>query len=205
VTLTVGRLVAAGVGPTQAKLFLEPLLQVCERFDIDTPAREAGFVSQCIHESGGFVHLEESLYYRNPVRLMKIWPRSINSDILANGLVGNPKGLANTVYANKNGNGPFNSGDGWKYRGRGLIQLTGRANYTAAALDLGEPYIDQPDLVAFPPDAALTAGWYWDRARCNTLADAADVDAITRAINGPGMVGKEERRELYRRALNAFR
>lgn len=202
--ISVGALVAAGIGPTQARAFLEPLQQTCEVFDIDTPKRQAAFIAQAAHESSLFVHLEEDLYYRDPKRLMRIFPSRINSETLAKTLVGNPQGLANTVYANRNGNGPYVSGDGWRFRGRGLFQLTGRQNYTAAALDLHEPYIDNPDLVAHPADACLTAGWYWNRNRLNGLADQSDIDGITRAINGPAMAGEQTRRDLYRRALQAF-
>jgi hypothetical protein len=97
--------------------------------------------------------------------------------------------VTNTVYGGRAdlGNGPYSSGDGFRYHGRGLIQLTDRANYTAAALALREPYIDKPELVAEPADACLTAGWFWNRGRCNSLADASDIDGITRVVNGPGM------------------
>ena len=203
--ITLASLIAAGIAPTQARLFLDPLLQTCDRFDIDTPQRQAAFVAQCSHESGGFTRLEESLFYRDPARIMKIFPSSVKSLMQAKTLVGNPRDLANTVYGNRLGNGPYISGDGWRFIGRGLVQLTGRANYTVAALDLGEPYLEHPEHVATPPDACLTAGWFWDRGRCNGLADASDIDGITRAINGPGMVGAEERRLLYSRALAAFR
>jgi putative chitinase len=203
--IDLARLIAAGIAPTQARAFLEPILQTCDRFDIDAPQREAAFVAQCSHESSGFTDMEEGLFYRDPARIMKIFPSTVKSLTHASTLVGNPEALANTVYAGRNGNGPFASGDGFRYRGRGLIQLTGRANYTAAALALGEPYIDHPEHVATPPDACLTAGWYWDRTRCNLMADASDIDGITRAINGPGMAGANDRRLLYSRALQAFR
>ncbi len=198
-------LLAAGIGPTQARLFEQPLDQACAMFEISSTQRQAAFVAQCAHESNLFVHLEEDLYYRDPARLMRIFPSSIKSIDLANALVGNRAALANTVYANRLGNGPYTSGDGFRYHGRGLIQLTGRANYTASALELHEPYIDKPELVAEPADACLTAGWFWRRNRCNGMADSSDIDGITRAINGPGMAGAQERRDLYRRALQAFR
>lgn len=202
--ISVGTLIAAGIPPTQARAFEKHLLQTCDAFDISTPEREAAFVAQCAHESALFTRLEESLFYRDAQRIMRIFPRSVTSLTQATTLVGNPKALANTVYAGKNGNGNYASGDGWRYRGRGLVQLTGRTNYTTAALELHEPFIDHPEYVADPADACLTAGWFWNRARCNGLADASDVDGITRAINGPAMVGAKERRELYARALRAF-
>lgn len=202
--ISVASLVAAGIGPTQARAFAAYILQTCERFEINTTQRQAAFVAQCAHESGLFVHLEEDLYYRKPDQVMKVFPRTVKTLTLANTLIGNPEGLANTVYAGKNGNGPYNTGDGFRYCGRGLIQLTGRANYTAAALDLAEPYVDHPEHVATPPDACLTAGWYWNRSRLNGLADSSDIDGITRAINGAAMAGAQDRRDLYRRAMQAF-
>jgi putative chitinase len=198
-------LVAAGIGPTQARQFAAPLQQACDLYDLNTAQRQAAFVAQCAHESSLLIHLEEDLFYRDPTRLMKIFPREIPSLGVANTLVGNRQGLANTVYANRLGNGPYSTGDGFKFHGRGLIQLTGRANYAAAALDLGEPYVEKPELVAEPSDACLTAVWFWARNRCNDLADASDIDGITKIVNGPGMEGAQERRDLYRRALQAFR
>lgn len=202
--VTFDSLIAAGIGPTQARAFCDYIVQTCDRFQINTTPRQAAFVAQCAHESGLFVHLEEDLFYRDPARLMRIFPSSIKSSTLAATLVGNPEGLANTVYAGRNGNGNYASGDGFRYRGRGLFQLTGRTNYTSAALDLAEPYIDHPEHVATPPDACLTAGWFWSRNRCNALADSSDIDGITRVINGPAMAGAQERRDLYRRAMQAF-
>lgn len=199
-----GSLVAAGIGPTQARAFVEPLLQACAEFAIDRPQRQAAFVAQAAHESTMFVHLEEDLYYRDPARVLSIFRNEVASLTQAKTLVGNPRALANIVYANRNGNGPPSTGDGWTYRGRGF-GLTGRANYTAAALAVHRPYIDQPELVALPLDACLSFGWFWDRARCNGLADASDIDGITRAINGSGMAGADERRKLYPRFLQAFR
>jgi putative chitinase len=203
--ISVASLVAAGIGPTQARAFEAPLQQACEQFDISTLNRRAAFVAQCAHESALFVHLEEDLFYRDPARVMRIFPRTVTSLVQAATLIGNPQGLANTVYANRNGNGPYASGDGWLFHGRGLLQLTGRANYAAAAQDLGEPFLEHPEYVGEPPDACLTAAWYWTRARCNAMADGSDIDAITRAINGPAMDGADKRRDLYRRALQAFR
>jgi len=203
--IDLSRLIAAGIEPTQARLFLAPLMQTCERFEIDTAQRQAAFVAQCSHESAGFVRLEENLRWRDAKRLNAMFS-AIKSDTEAAQLIAKgPEAIANVIYGSRNGNGPVPSGDGWRYRGRGLIQLTGRSNYTAAAIDLGEPYIDHPEHVATAPDACLTAGWYWQRGRCNGLADASDVDGITRAINGPGMAGAEDRRRLYTRALQAFR
>jgi len=112
----------------------------------------------------------------------------------------NPKELANTVYSNRIGNGDYDSGDGWRYRGRGVFQLTGRSNYAAAGAALWRPYKDEPDLVAQPLDACMTAGWYWDSRKLNLLAD---IDGITRKIN-PAMAGADDRRQRFEIAVMAL-
>lgn len=203
--ITTAQLVAAGIAPTQAKAFAEPLTAACALHDITTPGRIAAFVAQIAHESANFTALEESLYYRTPERIRTMWPTRVTSMQQAATLARNPQALANLVYANRNGNGDVASGDGWRYRGRGLIQLTGRGNYRAATQTRTRDYEANPELVATPQDACLTAAWYWAEHGCNAMADASNLDAITRIINGPAMAGKEDRRENYREALVAFR
>ena len=202
--LTIEKLIAAGAAPTQARQWLQPLQQACEQFGIVTVPRQAAFVAQCSAESGGFMHLEEDLYSRRPERLLEVFPSTVKSLSEAQYLVRNPRGLANRVYAHRLGNGDEASGDGWAYRGRGLIQLTGRDNYSDAGVELSQPYLEQPDLVAKPEHAALTAAWFWHTRKCNLLADSAQWDAITRAINGPGMLHATERRVMTDEALRAF-
>ena len=201
---TVQTLIAAGIAPTAARLFAEPLARACAQFGIDTPVRLAAFVAQTGHESAGFTALEESLYYRLPERIRAMWPTRVPSLADAATLVRNPQALANRVYSNRNGNGGPETGDGWKYRGRGLLQITGRANYEAASESAARDYVSQPDLVAQPEDACLTAAWFWATAGCNLLADGSQIDAITRRINGPAMAGADDRRERFREALVAF-
>ena len=116
----------------------------------------------------------------------------------------NAQAIASKAYAGHNGNGDVASGDGWRYRGRGLLQLTGRENYADASVALARDYVGQPDLVALPPDACLTAGWYWHTNKLNALADAGAVDAITRAINGPRMLNADLRRKLTQAAQRAL-
>jgi putative chitinase len=204
-TIDVAVLVACGVGPAQARVFVEPLGAACSRFEIRTPARKAAFLGQAVHESMGFQHLEEVLYYRSADRIWDVFrrlhPRGHNGVAL---LARNARGLANAAYAGVNGNGDEASGDGWRFRGRGLFQLTGRANYHDAGQDLGRPYVVQPELVALPADACLTAAWYWHTRKCNPLADTAQWDAITRVINGPAMRGASERQTLTEEALRAL-
>ncbi len=202
--LTLANLIAAGVAPTQARAFLAPLSAACARFAINTPARIAGFVAQCRVESVGFTALEESLYYRDPARIMRIWPSRVTSLQQAQSLARNPQGLANVVYANRLGNGDAASGDGWRFRGRGLKQLTGKANYADAAQALNRPYVTDPDLVAQPEDACMTAAWFWHANKLNLLADSAQWDAITRAVNGPGMLQAAERRQFSEEAARVL-
>jgi putative chitinase len=203
--LSLGTLIAAGVDPTQARQIIDPLMQTCERFAIDSAHEQAMFVAQNGHESQGFVRLEENLRWRDPKRLNAMFSAVKSEEEAATLIAKGPEAIANVVYANRNGNGPASSGDGWRYRGRGWVQLTGLANYFAAQRDLGEPYVEKPDLVATTPDAALTAGWFWDRNRCKEAAIAGDVEAVTRIINGPAMAGLDDRRKRYLRALQAFR
>ena len=203
--ITVATLIAAGIGPTQARQFAEPLAAACRRFDISTPPRLAGFLAQCSVESAGFTRLEEVLTYRRPERLREVFPSRVKSlDDAARLVAAGPQAIANRVYAGKIGNGDEASGDGWRYRGRGLKQLTGRANYADATEALGRPYLEQPDLVALPEDACLTAAWYWHAAKCNILADSAQWDAITRAVNGPGMLQADARRQFAEEAIGVF-
>jgi putative chitinase len=164
----------------------------------------AGFVAQCRVESAGFTALEEDLFYRDPVRIQRIWPTRVPSLQMAQGLAGNPQGLANVVYANRLGNGDTASGDGWRYRGRGLKQLTGKANYVDAAQALARPYVTNPELVALPEDACMTAAWFWHVNKLNILADSGQWDAITRAVNGPGMLQAAERRQFSQEAVQVF-
>lgn len=203
--LSLGSLIVAGIAPTQARTFLDPLRAACDRFDINTASRLAGFVAQCRVESNNFTTLEENLNYRSPDRLRAIFPSRVVSLSDAASLVARgPKAIAARVYAGKNGNGSEASGDGWAYRGRGLIQLTGRANYSDASTELGFGYIADPDLVATPQHACLTAAWYWHVHKLNTFADTAQWGAITRAVNGLGMLHADLRRQYSEEGLQAF-
>ena len=202
--ITIATLIAAGVQPTQARIFAEPLAAACARFDITSRARVAGFLAQCRVESADFTRLEENLSYTRAERILQIFPSRVKSLDDAARLVRNPRAMANRVYAGKIGNGDEASGDGWRFRGRGLKQLTGRANYADAAEALGRPYLEHPDLVAQPVDACLTAAWFWSCAKGNLLADSAQWDAITRAVNGPGMLQADLRRQYAEEALQVL-
>lgn len=195
--ITIANLIACGIAPSQARLFLQPLVDTCKRFEINNRARIAAFLAETAHESDNFTRTEESLYYTTPERIQKMWPKRV--PILADAAVlcRNPQKLANRVYSNRLGNGDEASGDGWNYRGRGLIQLTGRSNYKVCGDAIGVNYQSAPNLVAMPVDAALSAGWFWSSIHGNDLADDMLIDEITKRINGPGMVGAIERRKRF--------
>ena len=178
-----------------AKLHIGPqwvdaLNEAFERFNINTPQRQAAFIGQCSHESGNFRVLEENLNYR-PATLMRIWPSRFKTmdDCMA---CAGPRGIANKVYANRMGNRDERSGDGYRFRGRGCIQLTGSANYYHAGKACGVDFIMDPDLVATPKYAALTAAWFWSTHKCNEAADAGDWVRLTKIING-GTIGLQDR------------
>lgn len=210
--LDLATLIAAGIGPTQARMFLAPLNAELAAWGISTPERMALFIAQASYESGGFAKLEEDLYYRTAGRAARLFRTAFDANKdrvisdeeiqLAEPYMRNPKRLANKVYANRNGNGNEQSGDGWTYRGRGF-GVTGRDNYYHAGVGCGQPYEELPELVALPAGACKSFCWYWVVNRCNTLADKADCDGVTRKIN-PGMAGADGRRLLYAEARRAF-
>lgn len=198
------QLVACGIDRDVAKQFELPLDAAMTAFAINTPKRAAAFLAQAAHESIGFTRLQENLSYSTPERLMEVFKGRFTGLADAAQYLRQPEKLANRVYANRLGNGDTSSGDGWRFRGRGLFQLTGRANYMAAGDGLGTDYKANPDLVAEPPDAAFTAAWYWAVGNLNAMADVGQIDVITRRINGPAMLGADERRALYQRFLQVL-
>lgn len=202
--ITLDSMVRGGVGPTQARAFLESLTAAMNQFDINTDAQQAAFIAQCMVESQNFVKLEENCNWSDPTRIQYYFHRSVPSIKDALPLVHNPQGLANVVYAGKNGNGGVETCDGWQYRGRGLIQLTGRGNYGEAESGLARPYIASPELVADPVDACLTAAWFWSSHGLNTLADAWLIDSITRVINGPAMDQSDLRKQYSEQMVKAI-
>ena len=171
--------------------WVDPLNETFQRFGILTPRQQAAFIGQCGHECGNFRILEENLNYRAET-LMKVWPKRFPTLEIANQYARNPKKIANKVYADRMGNRDEASGDGYRFRGRGCIQLTGSANYYHAGQALGVDLIMQPELVATPQYAALTAGFFWHTQKLNALADAGNNLAITKKING-GTLGLNDR------------
>jgi putative chitinase len=171
--------------------WVDPLNETFERFDILTPRQQAAFIGQCGHECGHFKMLEENLNYRAET-LMKLWPKRFPTLEFAKQYERNPKKIANSVYSNRMGNRDEASGDGYRFRGRGCIQLTGSANYFHAGKALGVDLVMEPDLVATPQYAALTAGFFWNTQRLNALAEVLNHIALTKKING-GTIGLDDR------------
>lgn len=171
--------------------WVDPLNETFERFGIVTPRQQAAFLGQCGHECGNFRVLEENLNYRAET-LMRVWPKRFPTLEIANQYARQPKKIANMVYANRMGNRDEASGDGYRFRGRGCIQLTGSANYFHAGKALGVDFIMDPDLVATPRYAALTAGFFWSTQKLNALADTGNNLALTKKING-GTIGLNDR------------
>jgi len=180
--------------------WLEPLNDTFAKFEINTPARMASFIGQCKHESGNFTHLEENLNY-SAVRLNQVFPNRFTlakaQDCVAKG----KQAIAEGMYGHRSDLGNNKDGDGGLFFGRGVIQLTGRANYTAFATAIGKPeLIENPSLVATPEYACLSAGWFWSTRKLNDLADKADYDTMTKRING-GVLGLAERKANISKVL----
>ncbi|MCX7109916.1 MAG: glycoside hydrolase family 19 protein [Proteobacteria bacterium] len=170
---------------------------VLEKYAIDTPLRVAHFLAQTGHESAGFREFVENLNY-SASGLQGTFPKYFHQVSTA-AYAHNPEKIANHVYADRMGNGNEASGDGWKFRGRGMIQLTGRENYTAFSKHSGKDAIQDPDFLSTPEGAAESAAWYWLERNINKPADADDVVEVTKLING-GTLGLDERKALLVKA-----
>jgi len=180
----------------------EVLDQLLPDYDINTPLRVAHFIAQCAHESGNFVFIKENLNYRAD-SLMKTFKRYFPTLDLAQQYEKKPEKIANRVYANRMGNSDEASGDGWRYCGRGLIQLTGKDNYTFFAGSLGITVEEASEYLATFEGAAQSACWYWEQNNLNRFADANDVRGLTRAING-GYIGLEDRQKHTEHAMHVL-
>ena len=179
------------------------LQQLLPDYEINTSKRIAAFVAQCAHESGNFMVLQENLNYRAQ-SLRKLFPKYFPDDAIAQDYASRPnkqEAIANRIYASRMGNGPEESGDGWRFRGRGLIQLTGRHNYTwfAASLEIS-PEEASEYLTTFE-GAAQSACWFWETNKLNQWADKGDIVTLTKRING-GTIGLEDRIKHYEHALH---
>ena len=181
------------------------LAQLLPDYDINTPQRIAAFIAQCAHESGGFTALKENLNYRAET-LRKIFPKYFPNDEIARQYASMPnkqEAIANKVYASRMGNGDEASGDGFRYCGRGLIQLTGKSNYQAFADSIETPVEQVPEYLATFEGAAQSACWFWESNNLNKWADTGDIKELTRRING-GYIGLEDRIKHYEHALHVM-
>jgi putative chitinase len=183
----------------------QALCQILPDYEIDTPQRVAAFLAQCAHESGGFRALKENLNYRAET-LRKIFPKYFPTDELAQAYANMPnkqEAIANRVYASRMGNGDEASGDGFRYCGRGLIQLTGKQNYTKFAESLEIPVEEASEFLSTFEGAIQSAAWFWESNNLNQYADSGDILTMTKRING-GTIGLEDRKKHYEHALHVF-
>ena len=182
--------------------FVEPLNEIMTFYEINNPNRIAMFLAQVGHESGGLRATQENLNYRAET-LLKVFPKYFRGKD-PNEYAKQPEKIANLVYASRMGNGPPESGDGYRFRGRGLIQLTGRSNYTIFAQDMEMPLDEVIEWAGEPEGACWSAGWFWDSRELNQWADKGDILTVTKKING-GTIGLKDREEHYHAALEIFR
>lgn len=181
------------------------LSQLLPDYDINTAQRIAAFIAQCSHESGGFTALKENLNYK-AATLRKIFPKYFPTDAMAAEYAAMPnkqEAIANLVYANRMGNGPPESGDGYKYCGRGLIQLTGKSNYIAFADSLEISPEEASEYLSTFEGAAQSACWFWESNKLNQWADKGDIVTLTKRING-GTIGLEDRIKHYEHTLHVL-
>jgi putative chitinase len=223
-TPAVIHLTAAGVSKELAERWLPHVQAAFERFGINTERQVAAWIAQCAHESAGFKTLTENLNYSADT-MAAVWPGRFavqepdpkrpgktrakkdakgknipNKFALA--LHRQPEAIANTVYANRMGNGNIESGDGWRHRGMGLKQLTGKDNQKRCGDALGMDFIKNPELLLTPEGASLSAAWFWSVNKCGPIADSGDFVALTKRING-GTIGLEDRTKRYKAVLAA--
>jgi len=179
----------------------EALCKILPDYDINTVPRVAAFLAQTAHESGGYKALTENLNYR-PETLCKVWPKYFNAGN-ANDYAHQPEKIANRAYANRMGNGPEESGDGFRYCGRGLIQLTGKSNYQKFAESIDTPVEEVPEFLGTFEGAIQSACWFWETNNLNDLADKGDMLTMTKKING-GTLGLEDRNNHFHHAIQVL-
>jgi len=180
--------------------WLGPLEEVFAKYDISTPQRQASFIGQCAHESGNFKTLQENLNY-SAEGLMKTWPSRFPTKEMADQYARQPAKIAGKVYNGRLGN--TSEEEAAQYLGRGLIQLTGKENYANCGTALGVDFIGNPTILVEPKYAALSAGWFWRKRDLNSLADANDIETMTKRING-GLNGIDDRKAKIAKALSVL-
>jgi putative chitinase len=179
---------------SNSEAFVAPLTRTCAKFGIDSKLRLAAFIAQCGHESGGFRFLSENLNYSSDA-LLRVFGKYFDAKTAAE-YARKPERIANRVYANRMGNGPETSGDGWKFRGKGIIQLTGKDNVSRFAASVGMTVDEASAYLETIEGACMGAGWFWSVNNLNALADKGDMRTLTRRING-GEHGLEDRLAQY--------
>jgi putative chitinase len=194
--MTNEQLEALGIDPK----WLDGLNATFEKYEINTPRRQAAFIGQCGHESSNFKILQENLNY-SAKGLVATWPSRFNNIEFASEYERKPERIANKVYGGRADLGNTEDGDGWRFSGKGLIQLTGRSNVTACGNALGQPFAEHPELLLEPMWACMSAGWFWNRKQLNLLADNEDWTTITKRING-GTIGLSDRIERIHKAMD---
>lgn len=186
-----------------ASPYLDIIDEVLDSYQINTPLRKAHFLAQISHESGSFKFVKENLNY-SANALYAVFRKYFPTLAAASLYARQPEKIANKVYANRMGNGDEASGEGWKYRGRGLIQLTGKDNYRSFSADAGQDFVANPDLLTQPEWALASACWFWKKRNINKFADEDDIHMVTKRING-GFNGLEDRQhflEEYKKLYN---
>lgn len=186
----------------QLPAFASALAEHLPRHGVDTPQHVAAFLAQVGHETGGLVRWTENLNY-SADGLRKTWPQRFRDAATANAYARQPERIANRVYADRMGNGPDSSGDGWRFRGRGLIQVTGRDNYTRLADYTGRDPASLPAWLETPEGATVSACWFWSTNKLSLLLETQGFDAVSRRING-GDNGMVDRRARYAVAADAL-
>ena len=183
--------------------WVEALNTTLPAFEINTTNRIAAFIAQCAHESGGFSILEENLNYK-ATTLTRLWPQRFPVSVVDQ-YAGHPQAIANKAYGGRMGNGDEATGDGFKYRGRGLIQLTGKDNYKACSLSLfkDDTLLKTPDMLLEPTYALKSACWFWNKNKLNQYADTGDIETMTKKING-GVIGLDDRIKHYKHAIEVL-
>lgn len=182
--------------------WLQPLNDTFAKYGMDTVNRQAAFIGQCGHESNSFKVLQENLNY-SVKGLMATWPSRFPDVATAQKYANNPEAIANKVYGGRADLGNTQEGDGWRFHGRGLIQLTGRSNYQVCGDALSQPFIAQPDLLIEPEWACMSAGWFFNKKGLNALADNEDWTTMTRRING-GLLGLDDRINRIHKAMDVL-
>lgn len=189
-------------GNQDVHAWYDSCLELFPEYLINTKLRVAHFFAQTCHESNNFMILEECLKYSSE-GLMKTFPKYFPNVTIANQYARDEKKIANRVYANRMGNGDEKSGDGYTFRGRGLIQVTGKSNYQQYARDTGQSLENAVDHLCHPHGGLESACWYWHTRGLNSLADSNNILSITRKING-GTIGLEDRTSKYNKYIKLF-